>query len=214
MDNGLVGSIQKLFQARKAKRIAVAVEKFTPRWFREKEYDEERFEQHKEDRERRSYEMIGLQLDTGLSADELKKLDERKKEAKKNAREKGEDPKKAIEKARREHRKEWLKNQQDQKIKKIAALLRDGTLRLDRRKLDGSLDMTFRCTMAQLLEDCHFGPYSKDAGRKKEGRPTNEEVGKPLKNEIEIGLRYRELEASGVKTKAERIAILSEEFDR
>ncbi|MEP3264494.1 MAG: hypothetical protein ABJN78_01880, partial [Hyphomicrobiales bacterium] len=65
-----------------------------------------------------------------------------------------------------------------------------------------------------LLEDCHFGPYSKDAGRKKEGRPTNEEVGKPLKNEIEIGLRYRELEASGVKTKAERIAILSEEFDR
>ena len=86
-----------------------------------------------------------------------------------------------------------LSNTKDKKIKLIIELLKDKTLRLDRRRIDGSLDINFREQMAHLIEDIHFGRFAGQSGR-----PSNKERGVPLKNEIEIGKLNRQLQEEGV----------------
>ena len=81
-----------------------------------------------------------------------------------------------------------LENAKDEKMKLIIELLKDETLRLDRRRVDGTLDILFREQMAYLLEDIHFGRFAGQTGR-----PSNEDRGVLLKNEIEIGKMNREL---------------------
>ena len=92
-----------------------------------------------------------------------------------------------------------LKNTQDEKMKLVIELLKDETLRLDRRRIDGSLDILFREQMAHLIEDIHFGRFAGQTGR-----PTNEERGVLLKNEIEIGQMNRELLENGEKVAQRR----------
>ena len=97
------------------------------------------------------------------------------------------------------------KNVKDEKIKLIIRLLRDETLRLDRRRIDGSLDILFREQMASLIDEIHFGRFTDESGR-----PTNEERGVGLKNEMEIGRMNRELIEKGENVAQNRYVDIAE----
>ena len=98
-----------------------------------------------------------------------------------------------------------LENAKDEKMKLIIELLKDETLRLDRRRIDGSLDILFREQMAHLIENIHFGRFAGQTGR-----PTNEERGVLLKNEIEIGEMNRKLIDDGEAVAQRRYEVIEE----